>query len=187
MQSWAVRSCGVCRLRPPCEIGRRSDDRHAHVRPDAHGDHVLGHLLAEPDAGVVALGDDVGEAVVDVHLDPDVRVVGQQLASAGQRIVIGRVLARRDADGAGGLLASSLSAASSASISSKRGADGAQQALARLGRRDAARGAGQQPEAEPLLQPADGVAERGLRDAELRRGPGEAPLLAPPRGKRAGH
>ena len=55
-------------------------------------------------------------------------------------------------------------------------AHGAKQALARLGRRDAARGAGQQPKAEPLLEPADGVAERRLRNAELRRGPGEAPL-----------
>ena len=37
-----------------------------------------------------------------------------------------------------------------------------QQALAGLRRRDAARGAGQQPQAEPLLQPADRMRERGL-------------------------
>ena len=70
MQLWAVRSCGVFgggRLR---EIGRRADDRHAHVRADAHGDHVLGHLLAEANAGVVALGDDVGQAVVDDRSRP---------------------------------------------------------------------------------------------------------------------
>ena len=75
-----------------------------------------------------------------------------------------------------GLSRSSLSAASSASISSKPRAGGAQQALARLGRRDAAGGAGQQPQAEPFLEAADGVAERRLRDAELRRRPGEAAL-----------
>ena len=75
-----------------------------------------------------------------------------------------------------GLSRSSLSAASSASISSKRGPNGAQQALAGLGRRHAARGAGQQAQAEPLLQPADGVAQRRLRDAELRRRPGETAL-----------
>ena len=78
MQLWPVRSCGVFgrgRLR---EIGRRADDRHAHVRPDAHRDHVLRHLLAEPHAGVVALGDDVGQAVVDDDLDLDVGVVRQE-------------------------------------------------------------------------------------------------------------
>ena len=52
-----------------------------------------------------------------------------------------------------------------------------QQAFARLGRRDAARGAGQQPETKPFLKPADGVAERRLRNAELRCCPGETALL----------
>ena len=55
-------------------------------------------------------------------------------------------------------------------------AHGVEQALARLGRRDAARGAGQQPKTEPCLEPADGVTQRRLGNAELRRGPGEAAL-----------
>ena len=55
-------------------------------------------------------------------------------------------------------------------------AEGPQQALARLGGRHAARGAGQQPQPEPCLQAADGLAQRRLRHAELRGGPGEAPL-----------
>ena len=56
------------------------------------------------------------------------------------------------------------------------GADGAEQTLARLGGRDAARGAGEQPKPETRLQLADRVAQRGLRNAELRRRPGEAAL-----------
>ena len=75
-----------------------------------------------------------------------------------------------------GFSRNALSAASSLSISSSRGPTVAQQALARLGRRDAARGAGQQPQAEPLLQPAYRVAQRRLRHAELGRRPGEAPF-----------
>jgi hypothetical protein len=51
-----------------------------------------------------------------------------------------------------------------------------ERALAGLGRRDAAGRAGQQPEAKPRLEPADGLAQRRLRDAELRSGTGEAPL-----------
>ena len=61
---------------------------------------------------------------------------------------------------------------------------GAQQPLARLRRRDAARGAGQQPQPKPLFQAADGLAQRRLRHAELGRGPGEAAL---PRHGEEGH
>ena len=42
---------------------------------------------------------------------------------------------------------------------------GPQQALARLGRRDTARGAGQEPKAEPRFEAADRVAQRRLRDS----------------------
>src|SRR3979409_99263 len=55
----------------------------------------------------------------------------------------------------------SRTAASSASISSLR------RACARLRRRDAAGGARQQPHTEARLEFANGVAERGLRHAEL--------------------
>ena len=82
MQVWAGQVLRRLRPRPACEIGRRADDRHAQVRADAHRDHVLGHLLAETDAGVVALGDDVRQAVVDDDLDLDVGVVRQELRRA---------------------------------------------------------------------------------------------------------
>ena len=87
------------------------------------------------------------------------------------------MLAGRDADGAGGLLAQLAQRGQLGVDLVEPRADGPQQALAGLGRRDAARGAGQQPEPEPLFESADGVAERRLRNAELRGGPGEAPLL----------
>ena len=83
MQLWSVRSCGVFGRGRSREVGRATDDRHAHVRPDAHGDHVLGHLLAEANAGVVALGHDVGQAVVDDDLDLDVRILRQELRQRG--------------------------------------------------------------------------------------------------------
>src|SRR6059058_372506 len=56
-------------------------------------------------------------------------------------------------------------------------AHGTEQAFAHLGRRNAPCGAGQQPKPEPLFESPDRVAERRLRNAELRCGPGEAPLL----------
>src|SRR4051794_35765521 len=54
--------------------------------------------------------------------------------------------------------------------------DDGKQALPWLCRSDAAGGAGQQPYAEPLLKPADGVAERRWRNTHLRGGAGEAAL-----------
>lgn len=60
------------------EIGGRCDHRHAHRRPDLHGDHVPLDLLPEPDAGVEAPGDDIQKAGVGGDLDDDVRIVGEQ-------------------------------------------------------------------------------------------------------------
>ena len=177
MQSWAVRSCGFFGRRPPREVRRRADDGHAQVRADAHGDHVLRHLLAEANAGVVALGDDVGQAIVDDELHLDVGIVRQQRRERRPEDRLGRVLARRDADGAGGFSRSSLSAASSAPILSSAGPSvrssrspasvGATLRVVRVSSRTPSR----------VLQPADGEAQRRLGGAELRRGPREAALL----------
>src|SRR2546429_6281720 len=52
---------------------RRADDSHTHVRPDPHGDHVFGHLLATAHAGVVLLSHDVSEAIVDNDFDVEDR------------------------------------------------------------------------------------------------------------------
>ena len=52
----------------------------------------------------------------------------------------------------------------------------AEQAFARFRRRDAAGGARQQAKSEPLFEAPDGVAERGLRDAELGGGVRETAL-----------
>ena len=65
------------RRRVLLEIRRRADDSHTHVRPDPHGDHVFGHLLATAHAGVVLLSHDVSEAIVDNDFDVDVWVFSQ--------------------------------------------------------------------------------------------------------------
>jgi len=59
------------------EVGGGADDRHAHVRRNTHGDHVFRHLITETNADVILLRNDIGQAVVDDHLDLDVRVVWQ--------------------------------------------------------------------------------------------------------------
>ena len=47
------------------------------MRSDADGDHVLRNLLAEANAGIVALGHNVSETVVDDDLDLDIGVPGR--------------------------------------------------------------------------------------------------------------
>ena len=121
MQLCSVRSCGVCRPRPSRKVGGRAHDGHAQVRPDAHGDHVLCHLLAEADAGVVALGHDVGQAVVDDSSTLMSGYSGRNLARAGHRIVSAACSPVVIRIVPAGFSRSSLSAASSASISSNRG------------------------------------------------------------------
>ena len=160
MQLCVVRSCGVSGFgRLAKEVGRRADDRHAHVRPDAHGDHALGHGLAGPHARVVALGHDVGQAVVDGDLHPDVRVVRQEPLQGGPEDGSGRVLGGRDADGAGGLLAHLAEGGHLRLDLVQPRPHGSEQAFARLGGGDAAGGAGQEPQPEPRLQPAEGLAQ----------------------------
>ncbi len=63
------------RSRVTREILGTADNRHAHVQPHAHSDHVLGDVGARAYADVEALGNDVGEAVVAADLDLDVGVL----------------------------------------------------------------------------------------------------------------
>ena len=90
------------------EIGRRSDHCHAQVRPHAHGDHILGHLLTHADTGIEALGHDVGQSVVDDHLDVQVGIGRQQFAQYRLHHGERGMLTRRDAEATGGLVAVSV-------------------------------------------------------------------------------
>ena len=172
------------RLWPLGEVGRRADDRRAHVRSNAHGDHVLCHHLAGANAGVVAFGDDIRQAVVNDDLHFDVRVVRQQLLQRGPEHGPYRVVVRRDANGAGRLVAQLAQCGQLRLDLLQARPRGPQQALARLGRRDAAGGAGQQSEPKPALEAAKGLAERRLRDTELRGGAGKAAFT---RDRQKGH
>ena len=158
------------RPRPLGEVSRRANDRHADVRTDAHGDHVLRHLLAQADTGVIALGDDIGQAVVDDDLHPDIGVVRQQLRQSGPEHRRGRVLARRDADGAGGLVAKLAQRGQLRFDLSSRGPTAPSRRSPPPSAQHSA-WCGSGVEAEPCFEPADGLAERRLRDPELRRGP----------------
>src|ERR1700722_9871289 len=69
-----------------------------------------------------------------------------------------------------------VTAANPASIPSKCGATVWIRRFARLGRRDATRVAGQEPQSQPAFRLPNDAAEGGLRYAELRRSPRKAPF-----------
>ena len=109
------------RLRPLAEVIRRSDDGHAQIRSDAHRDHVLGNLLAASHAGVVAIGNNVAQPVVNDDLDFDIGILRQKCSEFWQQDRVGSVFRRGNSDMPAGFSRNSRTAETSASISSKRG------------------------------------------------------------------
>ena len=102
------------------EIGRRRDDRHSHLRPNGHSNHVFRHLLAHANARIIARCNDIRQAVVDSDFDVDIGVIRKKSLEGGLQHGDCGMLPGRDPDGSGRFV--SKFAASSASISSKRGA-----------------------------------------------------------------
>lgn len=70
-------------LRMCRKVGRGRDDRHAHWRPNRHGDHVLVYGVAQAYAGIEPVGHDVPKAIVDVELHLDVWIFQQQRGEPG--------------------------------------------------------------------------------------------------------
>jgi hypothetical protein len=69
----------------------RADHRHPQFRPDRDRDHIPGYLLAHANAGVEALGHDVGQAVVDDDLDLDVGILADEPGDSRPEDGFGRI------------------------------------------------------------------------------------------------
>jgi hypothetical protein len=104
------------------KVGRRADYRHAQVRADAHGDHVLVDALAEADAGMRAPGNDVGQAIVDVDLDGDVGIVPSKPFDSRPQNGLRRVVAGGKSSVPAGFSRNSVNDAKASSMPSKCGA-----------------------------------------------------------------
>ena len=86
------------------EVGLRTDHREADVGPDPHRDHIFGDLLAPTYARVIALCNDVGQAIVDGDLDFDVRIFRQEFCQLWPEDRVDCMVAGRDPNGTGWLL-----------------------------------------------------------------------------------
>src|SRR4029079_17690289 len=114
-------------------------------------------------AGVETLGDDIGQAVVDDDLDLDVGIIPEEFGELRPQDRVDDIVDCRDPDGAGGPLAK-------VGYGIKLGADlletrrhRLQEAFAGVRRRDAARGAREQPDAKARFELAHRAGERRLR------------------------
>ncbi|KAG1167510.1 hypothetical protein G6F35_017711 [Rhizopus arrhizus] len=92
------------RRRIPGEIPLCADQRKTLVGTDPYRDHVLRKLFAEAHARVVAIGRDVGEAVVADQFDLDIRVVHKKFGQLGPEDGPDRIVGRGDAHGPGRLV-----------------------------------------------------------------------------------
>ncbi len=164
------------RRRVSGEVGGRGNDGHAQVGADAHGDHVLLQTFAQAHPGIEALRHDVGEAVVEIDLDLQLRILGQHRLQPGPQNGVGGMPGRRDANEARRFVAQLTQGGEFAPDFLEPWRKRLQQTLAGLGRRHAARGAGEQAQAKLIFQRAHAVTQRRLRHAHLRRSASEAAL-----------
>ncbi len=151
----------MLRAAAPVEVGRRGRGREAlHARPDRHRDHVLLQPLVVADAGVAAGGQHVDEAVLRDDLQPDVGIGGEEGRHDRGQHQPRRADRHVEPQRARRPVAEAVDHVERRLHLAQRRAEPVEQARAGLGRRHAARGAVEQPHAEPRLQPAHRLAER---------------------------
>src|SRR5260370_953350 len=73
VEVWRTRGLSAAR-----EIGRRADDDKSLLWADSDRDHLTIETVAEADARVEALGDDVRESFVEREVDADVGIGGEE-------------------------------------------------------------------------------------------------------------
>jgi hypothetical protein len=133
--------------------------------------------LAQPNTGVEPFLDDVAERAVDDQLNPNIRMGGEDRLELGPHDAVEGMVRQRQPDRSRGLVARGPQGRKLVGYLRDAGCDRLEQALAGVGRSDAARCAVQEADAHARLSLADRVAERRLRHAEPGGGPGEAALL----------
>ena len=175
-QLWASRSSG--RFGLPClaKIGRRPDDAELGAAEPA-GDQARVLQKAEAHADVDAFADEIDDAVVEGAMDVDVRIARLERAQQRRHLDAAERDRHVDAQVAGGLELRVFQNKLGLLDVGERLAAALEEGCAVLGQADAPRGAGEQPGADLVFQPADGVADAGLGDAELGGGTHEGEAL----------
>jgi NAD(P)-dependent dehydrogenase (short-subunit alcohol dehydrogenase family) len=155
------------------EIGGRGDHSHAQVRTDFPRDHVALDFLAEPDASIKAVGDDVAVGIIDQHFD---HCVGMRFDEGGKHRPDDRVIGlpcRGKPQRAGDVVTPALKDVQRAMDCFQRWRDRRKQGLAGLRCRDASARALKQTRSQLGFEPANRMAQIGCGHIKAGSGAGE--------------
>lgn len=157
-------------------VGRAGHD-HLEHRRDRHGHHVLGQTLAESDACVVTVGDDIRQPVVHHELHAQQRIARHEFAQMRFEQLARGHARRVDAQQPGRRVADLVQVADRRFDRAECGAQRVVQPLAVFGQRHVARGAVQQLHVQLPLERFQVLRQRGARHAHFRGGLGEAQMV----------
>ena len=176
-QAVGVQVVDAARRPAPGQIGRRGD-HHAARLGELPRRSELSAKRADADGDVVALGDELDEAVLEHHLDVDLGVGGRgsprpPAPPARPR----RRPAPRPCSVPFGVACIAVTMLSASPACCEHGPRPVVVGEPDLGRADPPRGAGQEPHGQPRLERRDMLGHRRLREAELARRLGEAAVV----------
>jgi hypothetical protein len=158
---------------PKCQVVRRCDGNHVQVGREADGNHVSLETTTHADASVEAAGDYVCQCVVDHDVEHHVRVRLVKACKPWRDDGSRRDPQRVDAERAGRLPCGFPDLANCGIHLKKEREYSLVEQFATRRWRDAACRAIQQARAKPTLELPDRLAERGRRQAQMLRCPGE--------------
>ncbi|MNE50406.1 hypothetical protein D3C80_1449780 [compost metagenome] len=156
---------------------RRADHHRAHVGADGQRDHVRLQALAETHSSIEAGGHHIHQGVVGDDLDAHVRTGFEKPAYQRQQHQLGGGTAGIDTQVARRLVAEAVEVFQGIVDIAECRLEPRIQALARLGQGHATGSAIEQPHAQPLLQTAQGMAERRWRKTQFDRRTTEAQVI----------
>ena len=149
---------GGCGSRVAGEVFWRTHHGQPPIRAYANGDHVFADRFAHADAGIKSLLDDVGEAIVDVELQRDIRVAGQEFCKHRPHAQFNLIVSTGNTNRATGLVPKLAQRFKLRSDLVKERGNRAHQPFSRLRGRHIACRAGQQSDPQSLFECADRMA-----------------------------
>ena len=166
-QAWARRSSRAFGSPMPLQIGRAGHDREAERLRDPHRDHVGRDELAHPNAGIEAVLRQIDQFFtrddLHDHFGIGLRERGQDRLQEERHHGPGDGQAKK----AGWPIGQPPGRVAGGNDFVERRSRMLEESLARLGQADAARGAGEQRDADPGLESTDRLADRRRRHPQI--------------------
>ena len=145
-----------------CGVGRRGNDNQPRCRRQRQRHHVTGQTVTETDAGIETASDDIHQSVIRDHFQPHLRAGLVKACEQRRQQQSCRCPRHIQPQRAAGRITEQIDLVERLANLAQRRRQPRQQALAGLGRGDAARGAVQQTHAHARLQSAQCMAKAAM-------------------------